>query len=706
MSVFQPGRNVWHTDRAERAKVLIDAGPYFGALREALKKARHTVFIIGWDINSRVPLVGESGCAEDGYPEPFCEFLCALIAERPELQINILLWDFSVLYSTEREIFPALSLGWKMPERIQLCLDDALPLGSAHHQKIVVVDDCLAFSGGLDITHRRWDTCDHSFDNPKRKDTAGKLYRPFHDVQMMVDGPAARRLGELARLRWKRATLERVNEVRQCQDCWPDAIEPDFTGVEVGIALTQPRYDHIPEQDEVEQLFLDSVDLAERSIYIENQFLTRLNIAERIIARMREKPELEVVFVAPHTHESWIEARTMRIGRIAFRQPFENAPDLRDRVRFVYPKVSCGDKVTDTMVHSKVMIVDDVFLRVGSANLNNRSMGTDTECDLAIHADDEKTRAVITHLRNTLLAEHCGVTADVVAESLAKTGSLLKTADTLNERGHCLCPVEDGEPDPKEIAAAVTAIADPERTVGIEHFITELMGERVPYRHISHGIQVALGCLFVIALVLAWRYTPLSNLTDPQVLRAAAVSMAESYWGPVVVIGVFIAGGFVLFPLTILIAVTAGAFGPWLGLLYAAAGAVASSLTTYLVGARVGKPALRRFVGPRLNRVTRRIAEKGVLAVAAVRLVPVAPFTVVNLVAGASGIRFTDFLLGTALGLLPGLIVLSSLGNQIFRVLADPGWGDILIFLALVVGWICLSFGLQVLVTRLRGARA
>lgn len=706
MTVFQPGRNVWHVDRAQRAKVLIDAGPYFGALREALKKARHTVFVIGWDINSRVPLVGESGSADDGYPEPFCEFLCRLIEERPELQINILLWDFSVLYSHEREVFPALSLGWKMPDRIQLCLDDALPLGSAHHQKIVVIDDHLAFSGGLDITHRRWDTCTHDFDNPKRRDTSGKPYRPFHDVQMMVDGPAAKRLGELARLRWKRATLERVNEVRDCDDCWPEAIEPDFTDVDIGIALTQPRYDLVQEQREVEQLFLDSVDLAERCIYIENQFLTRLNVAERIITRMREKPDLEVMFIAPHTHESWIEARTMRIGRIAFRKPFEEAPDLKERVRFLYPKVSCGDEVTDTMVHSKVTIVDDVFLRVGSANLNNRSMGTDTECDLAIHAADEKTRAVIRHLRDTLVAEHCGVTAQEVAASLSETGSLLKTADTLSARDHCLCPVEDGQPDPKEIAAAVTALADPERTVGIESFMTHLMGERVPYRHISHGIQVAVGSLFVVGLVLAWRYTPLSELTDPGVLRAAAVSMAESYWAPVIVVTVFVAAGFVLFPLTILIAVTAGAFGPWLGLLYAAAGAVASSLTTYLVGAKVGKQALRRFVGPRLNRVARRIAEKGVLAVAAVRLVPVAPFTVVNLVAGASGIRFVDFLIGTALGLLPGLIVLSSLGNQIFRVLADPSWADIFLFVALVIGWICLSFGLQVAVNRMRSVRA
>jgi len=705
MSLFQPGRNVWHAERAERATVLIDAAPYFGALREALKKARRTVFIIGWDINSKVPLVGPEGCAKDGYPEPFCEFLCALTKERPGLQINLLLWDFSVLYSTEREMFPALTLGWKSPPCVQLCLDDALPLGSAHHQKIVVIDDCVAFSGGLDITDRRWDTCGHDIDNPARRDLSGKPYRPFHDVQMLVDGSAARRLGELARLRWQRATLERVKEVEPCDDCWPDGVTPDFENVDVGIALTQPSYDTLPEQREVEQLFLDSIDLAERHIYIENQFLTRLNVAERIVTRMKEKPDLEVLIVAPHTHESWIEARTMRTGRINFRKAFETG-GVADRMRMLFPEVVKDDQKTDTMVHSKIMIVDDAFLRVGSANLNNRSMGTDTECDIAIHAEDGKVRAVITRIRNTLIGEHCGVGPDEVAQSLSETGSLLKTADTLEARGHRFRPVADGEPDGQEIAATIGAVADPERTVGIEEFLRHIVGKHVPYRFLSHGLQVAFGGLLVLGLVLIWRYTPLSEWTEPGVLRAAAMAMSDSVWAPLIVIAVYVGAGFVLFPLTILIAVTAGTFGPWLGLLYAGAGAIASSLTTYGLGATLGKKTLRNIIGPRLNRVTRRIAKQGVLAVAAVRLVPVAPFTVVNLVAGASGIRFVDFLLGTVLGLLPGLIVLSSLGNQIFHVLQNPNWSDIALFVALVLGWIGLSFGLQILVSNVRGARA
>jgi phospholipase D1/2 len=703
--MFQPDRNVWHVERAGRASVLIDAAPYFGALREAIKKARHTVFIIGWDINSRIPLVGPEGCANDGYPEPFCEFLCALTAERPGLQVNLLLWDFSVLYSTEREMFPSFSLGWKSPPRVQLCLDDALPLGSAHHQKIVVVDDCIAFSGGLDITQRRWDTCDHEFENPKRVDPSGKPYRPFHDVQMLFNGPAARRMGELARLRWRRATGENYPEAKPDHDCWPDDVKADFEDVEVGIALTQPRYDTVPERREVEQLFLDSVDLAERHIYIENQFLTRINVAERIAARMTEKPDIELVVIAPHTHESWIEARTMRTGRINFRAVFDRA-GLSERVRFVFPEVTKGDKTTDTMVHSKVMIVDDVFLRVGSANLNNRSMGTDTECDVALLAKDDAERATITRIRNTLLGEHCGVGPDEVAACLERTGSLVMTADTLSARGHSLRPVQDGDPDPEEIAATIGAVADPERTVGIEEFMRETMGTKIPYRHVSHGIQVALGGLVVLALALMWRYTPLAEWTDLRVIRASAMSISDSMWAPLIVVGVFVAAGFVLFPVTILIAVTAGTFGPWLGLLYAAAGALASSLATYLLGARLGKNALRTLVGPRLNRVARRVRDKGVLTMATVRMVPVAPFTIVNLVAGASGIRFVDFVAGTLLGLLPGLIVLSSLGNQIFYALSNPSWTDIALAGLLIFAWVGLSFGLQVVVSRIRAARA
>src|SRR6185436_4186279 len=82
-SLFKPGQNAWRQERAGRAAVLIDAGQYFGAVREALKNARSTVFIIGWDLDSRTRLVGEDCRADDGFPEGLIDFLTALVKRRP-----------------------------------------------------------------------------------------------------------------------------------------------------------------------------------------------------------------------------------------------------------------------------------------------------------------------------------------------------------------------------------------------------------------------------------------------------------------------------------------------------------------------------------------------------------------------------------------------------------------------------------------------
>jgi phosphatidylserine/phosphatidylglycerophosphate/cardiolipin synthase-like enzyme len=194
--------------------VLIDAAPYFGAARAAMLKAKSQIFILGWDIHSRVPLVGESGRADDGYPEPFGEFLSALALERPKLKIYVLLWDFAAFYASEREVLPVVSLQWRTPPGVSFALDDAVPIGSSQHQKLIVVDDCVAFSGGLDVTIRRWDTSDHDIDQPLRRDVYGKTYRPFHDVQAIVEGDAAHALGTLARARWECATGERLAKPR------------------------------------------------------------------------------------------------------------------------------------------------------------------------------------------------------------------------------------------------------------------------------------------------------------------------------------------------------------------------------------------------------------------------------------------------------------------------------------------------------------
>jgi phosphatidylserine/phosphatidylglycerophosphate/cardiolipin synthase-like enzyme/uncharacterized membrane protein YdjX (TVP38/TMEM64 family) len=695
MSFLRPNHNVWRIERAARAAVLIDAAAFFEAVRGACLKAERSIIVVGWDIDSRTPLVGADGHPADGLSSSFADFLSDLLRMRPHLHVHLLLWDYSLLYAGERELLPRLSLGWRTPERVTLCIDNSVPFGSSQHQKIVVVDDAVAFSGGLDLTIRRWDTTAHSAENRQRVDPSGHPYRPFHDVQMMVDGPAARALALLARERWCRA-IGGVPQVEPHGDPWPETVRADFTDVDVGIARTQPRYDGEEAIREAETLFADSIDLAEREIYIENQFLSSPLIADRLADRLSRCPELEAVIVAPRSHDSWVERHTMRNGRIRFWRRVHAAGG--NRVRLVYPAVEQGGKTTDTMIHSKVMVVDDRFLRVGSANMNNRSMGADTECDLAVEARSDRERTAILEIRNRLLGEHCGVTAADVAAFLARHGSLVRAADELSADGHSLRPIDDGKPDEGGLSGVIERIADPPRPIRPTRLARHLLARLRP-------LLVALvGMLIVLGIALAWRYTPLSGLVTADNVRAVLKSVRGEPWAIVIVVLVFVFAGAIVFPLNILILTTAAVFGPWLGILYGGAGTVTSGLVMFFLGGLVGREALYRMLGERWRHGLEGVRKRGLLAVVTFRLLPIAPFTLVNLAAGASGIRFVDFLVGTLIGMLPGLVLMSVMGDRIVRILAEPSAGDIAILVLCVAGLIGLAIAAQAVLSR-RGGR-
>jgi len=696
--VLRPRRNVWRIERAGRAAVLVDAAAYFGALRSALRQARHRILIIGWDIDSRTPLVGPEGEPRDGLPTTLGDFLCALVRERPELSVKLLLWNYSLYYALEREPLPLLALQWSTPRQVELCLDDEIPVGSSHHQKIVVIDDALAFVGGIDLTIRRWDTADHGPVDPQRADPAGMPYPPFHDVQMAVDGPAARAVAELARWRWQRATCEPLPAVAATATPWPDGLPADFQDVAVGISRTLPLYPGEGEVREIEALFEDMIDAAREMIYVENQFLTCTHLAERLARRMQAVPTLQAVIVVPRIHHNWVEHRTMAPGRMRFMEILR-AAGVGDRVRLVFPQVERGGATADVMVHSKLAIVDDRLLRIGSANLCNRSMAVDSECDLAIEATDAAERRAIRAIRARLLGEHCGVAAEEMERRLDDPGSLLAAVDAADGEGHRLLPVDD-RPIADERGWTLAAVADPRRPLPATGLIDRALASvKARWRGLLRIVPIVLA---VALLGLAWTTTDLAGWAQPERLQQSLHGLSGTGWGPPLVIGAFNLGGFVMFPVTVLIAATAAAFGAWPGLAYAAGGSLASALACYLAGLVLGETALRAVMGPRLHRIRDGIARRGVLAVATIRLVPIAPFTLVNLVAGAARIPILDYTIGTALGLAPGLIVLSTLGDRLLSILRHPSAGEIVILLAVLAAWVALSVGLQALVSRRR----
>jgi uncharacterized membrane protein YdjX (TVP38/TMEM64 family) len=150
-----------------------------------------------------------------------------------------------------------------------------------------------------------------------------------------------------------------------------------------------------------------------------------------------------------------------------------------------------------------------------------------------------------------------------------------------------------------------------------------------------------------------------------------------------VVLGVYVIGGFLMVPVTLLVGITAIVYTPVWAAFCAWIGCLLSALSTFLVGSRLGKPMVRKFAGKRLNQVSRQMATQGVLTIAMTRNIPVVPFTIVNLIAGASHIKLKDYLFGTALGMLPGILIITIFMDRLLQTIRHPEWSNGLIAAAI-----------------------
>ena len=455
--IVAAGRNCWRIVRAGRASVIVDAADYYRLIRDAMAAAERRIFIVGWDFDTRIALDPD----EHGQGQTLGEFFLALAHDKPEREIDVLKWSFGALKQFVRPRAALWLLRWWRTRAIDFRFDHAHPPGCSHHQKIVVIDDSLAACGGIDISSRRWDTSEHIDDDPHRTGPTGTLYPPWHDATMLMQGEIAVALSELGRERWKVATGVRIDPVEPAEDNWPESLEPMFRDVDVAIARTRARYQDVEAVREVESLTMDIIAAADKFIYIENQYFTSAKIAAAIAKRMAEPDPPEVVLVMPRTADGWLEQKAMDAARLELARMIARS-DSRRRFRIYVPVTHGG---ADIYVHAKVAIVDDRLLRVGSANLNNRSQGLDSECDVIIDAAlaaNRDTGAAMTALRHRLMAEHLGCTAEAVAEAEGKTGSLVAAIEALRGSGKTLDPLDLVAPDGVEKFIADNELLDPE----------------------------------------------------------------------------------------------------------------------------------------------------------------------------------------------------------------------------------------------------
>lgn len=690
--IIRPEENCWRYVQADRASLLVDGENYFGALHTAISQAQSAVYILAWDIDSRLRLV--RGETHTDLPAELGELINAVLEQKPELSIYILNWDWAMLYTLEREWLPLFRPGWKKQPRLHYQLDGECPFGGSQHQKVVVIDDKIAFCGGIDPGKHRWDSSEHAPDDQRRIDPDNELYPPFHDMQMMVDGEAAKSLAELARDRWQKATGQQLDPPSPNQDdIWPDDIKADFRQVNIAIARTQPEFKGNSEITEVEILYLDAIAAAQKLIYIENQYFTSWKLAEVLAQRLTEQDGPEVVIICPRMTGGWLEQHTMDVLRARVCRKLCDA-DKYDRLRICYPYYEALGDIYISL-HSKMMIVDDVFLRVGSANLSNRSMGLDSECDLAIEAENAEQSDAIKAFRQRLLSEHLDVSANELEEMLAEHDSLISLINSREQFPRTLrrldCEIDESIDELTPTADYI----DPERPVDSVEMSRKLVPIDEPKSPKKQIIIAALVLLAVIAMTALWKWTPLNDWLTAENLQQLIETLNDYPFTPLIVITGFAIAGLFAVPLTLLVVAVAISFGAWPGSLYAILGSMLSAILGYIVGEWLGRRSVSQMAGSKLNRLSKRLANHGVMAVITVRIIPVAPFVLINLVAGASHIKLRDFIWGTLLGMLPGILAITVFANSLLRVVQQPEPLEITIFVLVVLGIGSLMYGVK-----------
>lgn len=457
--VLVPGQTCWRTEHADRLTFIVEAADYFRHAKSAMLQARERIMLIGWDFDTRIKFE-PGGRTLDG-PNRLGAFLKWLPKQNPDLDIHLLKWNIGALAAIGRGMTPVFVLDWLTDPRVHFEMDGAHPVGAAHHQKIIVIDDALAFCGGIDMTVDRWDTSDHPDRSRYRREPNGRRYGPWHDVTAAVDGAAARALGDQARARWKSATGVDLDPAGPRDAFWPDGLAPSVTDIDVSIARTLPEYGDREDVHEIEALYLAVIAKTRSSLYLESQYLASRTIAEALAARLGEDDGPEIVLVIPRNAEGWLERKAMDGARRSLLHLLW-AADVHGRFEAYYPVTEAGRPI---YVHAKVVVMDDILVRIGSSNLNNRSMGFDTECDLALEAagaGDPVSRAAA-DLRSRLLCEHLDVDAQTWDRAVEEEGSLLAAIERLRGSGRSLRPFGPGTVGQEGSPLAENALMDPER---------------------------------------------------------------------------------------------------------------------------------------------------------------------------------------------------------------------------------------------------
>jgi len=213
--------------------------------------------------------------------------------------------------------------------------------------------------------------------------------------------------------------------------------------------------------------------------------------------------------------------------------------------------------------------------------------------------------------------------------------------------------------------------------------------------------RIAAVALALVLLALVWGFTPISRFANPEAVTAAMGAVAASPWRLAIVLGCYLVAGIVIFPVLLLMFACAAVFGPVAGFAFSTAGLLASAALNYAIGAWLGRGVLQDRLGPRFEAARLALMQRGLTTTAVVRAIPGSPFALVSVAAGASDIRFVDYLVGTAIGIMVPVSVMTVASDQTFRLLTEPDAKHVAVLVGVVVLWIAVAFGAQAVLERI-----
>ncbi len=473
-AILVPGRNAWEMPQVGESGLIVDAKDYYTAFYRQALEAKDYILLSGWQFDRDVELLREGDealAAPAGGELRLLKFLNYLCENRPNLKVYVLAWDFHIVFSLEREWMQKIYFHWGTNPRMHFRFDDCHPSGGSHHQKFVVIDGKHAFLGGIDLCQSRWDDRQHLATNPARTHK-GTPQKPYHDVQAYFTGSALNEtLKKLFCDRWVRSGAEAVTfEVPPPQpepDGWNPRGALPLPAPQVAISRTDPQPGDGQAICEIRQLLVDMIAAAQRLIYLETQYFSSREICEALQARMRaaSEPKLEIVLVTNQDAEALKEELAVGLRQSENIRHIRKVAEETGHHFGAYYTLAEGTAPNDdgapaeisTYIHSKLTIVDDQLLSMGSANLTNRSMGLDTELNVSWEtpeAGDARLERAIRRVRVSLLTEHIGE-AHAHVGSLARVPGLVAYLDQVGGRLKRV-------PPPSQSEAEVLAIVDPQ----------------------------------------------------------------------------------------------------------------------------------------------------------------------------------------------------------------------------------------------------